>query len=112
MNYWNDWFQLEFEFKMALYWILILKLLANILCSLLDGTVGFADQGAVMFQYYIKIVPTTYSRTDGSVFLTNQFSVTRHQVIGLIRVKFYALNETLSILDPQLKYHMKNHASY
>ena len=30
-----------------------------------------------MFQYYLKIVPTLYSRTD-SLFATNQFSVTRH----------------------------------
>lgn len=31
-----------------------------------------------MFQHYIKIVPTTYVRWDGSTLLTNQFSVTRH----------------------------------
>ena len=30
-----------------------------------------------MFQYYLKIVPTLYSRTD-HLFATNQFSVTRH----------------------------------
>ena len=47
----------------------------------LDGVTGHADQGATMFQYYLKIVPTTYARADGSVFLTNQFSVTRHQKI-------------------------------
>ncbi len=47
----------------------------------LDSVVGFADRGATMFQYYLKVVPTTYSRADGSVFLTNQYSVTRHQKV-------------------------------
>jgi len=34
-----------------------------------------------MFQYYVKIVPTTYVRKDGAVWQTNQFSVTRHQKV-------------------------------
>ena len=34
-----------------------------------------------MFQYYIKIVPTTFARLDGSTFVTNQFSVTRHSKV-------------------------------
>ena len=38
----------------------------------LSGSVGYAEKGATMFQYYLKIVPTTYARTDGSLFLTNQ----------------------------------------
>ena len=51
----------------------------------LDNLMSFAEKGATMFQYYIKIVPTTYARTDGSVFLTNQFSVTRHsKVVSLL----------------------------
>ncbi len=51
----------------------------------LDGVVGYTDEGATMFQYYLKIVPTTYARADGSVFLTNQFSVTRHKkVVSLL----------------------------
>lgn len=32
-----------------------------------------------MFQYHIKIVPTSYVRKDGSVILSNQYSVTKHQ---------------------------------
>ncbi|KAG8038730.1 hypothetical protein G9C98_000285 [Cotesia typhae] len=32
---------------------------------------------AMMFQHYIKIVPTTYYRSDGAQLQTNQFSVTR-----------------------------------
>lgn len=28
----------------------------------LDGVIAVADKGAMMFQYYIKIVPTTYAR--------------------------------------------------
>ena len=34
-----------------------------------------------MFQYYIKIVPTTYTQSDGSYFPSNQFSVTRHSKV-------------------------------
>ncbi|XP_012270092.1 endoplasmic reticulum-Golgi intermediate compartment protein 3 [Orussus abietinus] len=44
----------------------------------MDDTTVVASEGAMMFQYYIKIVPTTYVRSDGSTLLTNQFSVTRH----------------------------------
>ncbi len=51
----------------------------------LDSVVGFAEKGATMFQYYLKVVPTTYARADGSVFLTNQYSVTRHKkVVSLL----------------------------
>lgn len=45
----------------------------------LDGVVGVAEKGSMMFQYYLKIVPTTYERKDKSTFASNQFSVTRHQ---------------------------------
>lgn len=31
-----------------------------------------------MFQYYIKIVPTMYVKSNGTTIHTNQFSVTRH----------------------------------
>ena len=34
-----------------------------------------------MFHYYLKIVPTTYTQTDGSYFPSNQFSVTRHSKV-------------------------------
>ncbi|CAH0404761.1 unnamed protein product [Chilo suppressalis] len=45
----------------------------------LDGVIGLAKEGAVMFQYYLKIVPTMFVKLDKSVLHTNQFSVTRHQ---------------------------------
>ncbi|XP_026757403.2 endoplasmic reticulum-Golgi intermediate compartment protein 3 isoform X1 [Galleria mellonella] len=45
----------------------------------LDGAIGLAKEGAVMFQYYLKIVPTMYIKLDKTVLYTNQFSVTRHQ---------------------------------
>lgn len=32
-----------------------------------------------MFQYHIKIVPTSYVNLDGSVINSNQFSVTKHK---------------------------------
>lgn len=47
--------------------------------NLLDGTEQVAEEGAIMFQYYIKIVPTVYARADGHTLHTNQFAVTRHQ---------------------------------
>lgn len=33
---------------------------------------------SMMFQYYIKIVPTMYVKSTGDTIHTNQFSVTRH----------------------------------
>lgn len=33
---------------------------------------------SMMFQYYIKIVPTMYIKLSGETIHTNQFSVTRH----------------------------------
>ncbi|TRY61194.1 hypothetical protein TCAL_01482 [Tigriopus californicus] len=48
--------------------------------SALDGVVGFAEKGGTMFQYYLKVVPTTYIREE-MVFPTNQYSVTRHQKV-------------------------------
>lgn len=47
----------------------------------IDGTDVITHEGATMFQYYVKIVPTTYVRKDGAVWQTNQFSVTRHQKV-------------------------------
>ena len=45
---------------------------------------GVALQESTMFQYYLKIVPTTYEKLDKSIIHTNQFSTTRHQkVVGL-----------------------------
>jgi len=44
----------------------------------MDGVQGIADKPSSMFHYYIKIVPTSFTRVDGSIFDTNQFSVTRH----------------------------------
>ncbi|XP_073462660.1 endoplasmic reticulum-Golgi intermediate compartment protein 3 [Aquarana catesbeiana] len=52
----------------------------------LDGTSVTAVQSSMMFQYFVKIVPTVYVQIDGEVLRTNQFSVTRHEKIasGLI----------------------------
>ena len=44
----------------------------------LDDVDGVADRGAMMFQYYIKIVPTTYVQPNVQ---SNQFSVTRHSKV-------------------------------
>lgn len=34
-----------------------------------------------MFQYHIKIVPTVYVKLDGTVILSSQYSVTKHQKV-------------------------------
>lgn len=34
---------------------------------------------AIMFQYYIKIVPTLLEKENGETVFTNQFSVTKYQ---------------------------------
>ncbi|CAG9767894.1 unnamed protein product [Ceutorhynchus assimilis] len=47
----------------------------------LKSFVGIATEGATMFQYHIKIVPTSYVKKDGSVIHSNQFSVTKHQKV-------------------------------
>jgi hypothetical protein len=35
--------------------------------------------GSAMYQYYVKIVPTTYKTSDGDIIHSNQFSVTEHE---------------------------------
>ncbi|XP_055624120.1 endoplasmic reticulum-Golgi intermediate compartment protein 3 [Toxorhynchites rutilus septentrionalis] len=45
----------------------------------LDSTEVMAEEGAMMFQYYIKIVPTEFVPLNGPTLHTNQFSVTKHQ---------------------------------
>ncbi|KAI3369702.1 hypothetical protein L3Q82_024545 [Scortum barcoo] len=44
------------------------------------------ETASMMYQYFVKIVPTIYVKTDGEVVKTNQFSVTRHEKVanGLI----------------------------
>ncbi|XP_047495356.1 endoplasmic reticulum-Golgi intermediate compartment protein 3-like [Penaeus indicus] len=45
----------------------------------IDGTEFTTEKGPKTITYYVKIVPTTYERVDGSTLSTNQFSVTQHQ---------------------------------
>lgn len=44
----------------------------------LDEVVRVDKEGATMFQYFAKIVPTAYKYLDGRVLATNQYSVTEH----------------------------------
>jgi len=44
----------------------------------LDGHTELDPQGAMMSQYFLNVVPTTYTYRDGRVLITNQFSVTTH----------------------------------
>ncbi|XP_050727756.1 endoplasmic reticulum-Golgi intermediate compartment protein 3-like [Eriocheir sinensis] len=45
----------------------------------IDGTEFKTEKGPKSINYYLKIVPTTYEKIDGSTLSTNQFSVTQHQ---------------------------------
>ncbi|KAL4218267.1 Endoplasmic reticulum-Golgi intermediate compartment protein 3 [Mactra antiquata] len=47
----------------------------------LDGAVNIADMAQMMFQYFIKVVPTTYTNVNGKTVATNQFSATKHAKI-------------------------------
>ncbi|KAF6087972.1 ERGIC and golgi 3 [Phyllostomus discolor] len=48
----------------------------------LDHTNVTALQASMMFQYFVKVVPTVYMKLDGEVLRTNQFSVTRHEKVA------------------------------
>ncbi|XP_006875766.1 PREDICTED: endoplasmic reticulum-Golgi intermediate compartment protein 3 isoform X1 [Chrysochloris asiatica] len=48
----------------------------------LDRTNVTAPQASMMFQYFVKVVPTVYMKVDGQVLRTNQFSVTRHEKVA------------------------------
>jgi hypothetical protein len=52
----------------------------------LDGYQQVATEdpptGGVMYQYFVKIVPTVYKNISGSVLKTNQFSVTKHKKVS------------------------------
>ncbi|XP_076069663.1 endoplasmic reticulum-Golgi intermediate compartment protein 3 [Oratosquilla oratoria] len=45
----------------------------------LDSFILQTDKGPKTVTYYLKIVPTTYEKSDGSTLMTNQFSVTKHE---------------------------------
>ncbi|XP_066951335.1 endoplasmic reticulum-Golgi intermediate compartment protein 3 [Macrobrachium rosenbergii] len=44
----------------------------------MDGTEFNTEKGPRSVNYYLKVVPTTYEKVDGSTLATNQFSVTQH----------------------------------
>lgn len=45
----------------------------------LEGTSQTTDLKFFMYQYFIKVVATTFQRLDGSTLETNQYSVTSHE---------------------------------
>lgn len=45
----------------------------------LSGTEEISRDGAILYHYYIKIVPTTYVFLNGETLKTNQYSVTKHR---------------------------------
>eukprot|EP00959_Pyramimonas_sp_CCMP1952_P066481 1387943-Pyramimonas_sp.AAC.1 len=44
----------------------------------MDGIDRFMQEDTGMYQYFIKVVPTTYQTSRGNIIDTNQFSVTEH----------------------------------
>ncbi|KAL1123969.1 hypothetical protein AAG570_001739, partial [Ranatra chinensis] len=57
------------------------KLHGNVKINPLDGMHSTAKEGATMFNYYIKIVPTLFVNAEGATLHTNQFSVTKHEKV-------------------------------
>ncbi|XP_064597397.1 endoplasmic reticulum-Golgi intermediate compartment protein 3-like [Liolophura sinensis] len=47
----------------------------------LDGLNVKATEVQMMYQYFVKVVPTTYVKTTGQTLYTNQFSVTKHSKV-------------------------------
>lgn len=47
----------------------------------LKGTYNIAEEGATMFQHYLKIVPTRYENIHREVINSYQFSVTKHKKV-------------------------------
>eukprot|EP00123_Amoebidium_parasiticum_P014004 comp22277_c1_seq1/m.32969 comp22277_c1_seq1/g.32969 ORF comp22277_c1_seq1/g.32969 comp22277_c1_seq1/m.32969 type:complete len:403 (-) comp22277_c1_seq1:134-1342(-) len=47
----------------------------------LDGMSKTSDDIAVMYQYFLKVVPTVYRRANGEEVKTNQFSFTAHDKV-------------------------------
>lgn len=47
----------------------------------LDNTGQITEKESTMFQYFVKIVPTTYVKLSGQILFTNQYSVTKHQKV-------------------------------
>ncbi|KAL8625220.1 Endoplasmic reticulum-Golgi intermediate compartment protein 3 [Nucella lapillus] len=48
----------------------------------MDGAHEAAEEWQMMFQYYVKVVPTTYISLTTEALYTNQFSVTKHSKQG------------------------------
>lgn len=44
----------------------------------LDNSRKVVSSGGAIYQYFVKVVPTTYRYLNGTVLETNQFSVTEH----------------------------------
>ena len=45
----------------------------------LDGLSVFSDTNSLMYQYFVKIVPSVYKKLGGEVVWSNQYSFTKHQ---------------------------------
>merc|ERR1712168_36823 len=45
----------------------------------LDGTIVTSDSHSLMYQYFVKMVPSVYKKLSGEVVWSNQYSFTKHQ---------------------------------
>lgn len=57
----------------------------------IDGTNHQTEKGARSIHYYLKIVPTTFEKRDGSILTTNQFSVSQHEKVTITYFEWDAL---------------------
>ena len=47
--------------------------------NLINAFFFFFFLGSMMYQYFVKVVPTVYKKLSGKVIRTNQYSVTKHE---------------------------------
>ncbi|KAK7574262.1 hypothetical protein V9T40_011453 [Parthenolecanium corni] len=77
--YASDMFNTTHHIKKLSFGTEIDSALDGLYTSPLDGHIGLAMEGAMMFNYYIKLVPTIVETVDGKIYHTNQFSVTKFE---------------------------------
>ncbi|XP_077866155.1 endoplasmic reticulum-Golgi intermediate compartment protein 3-like [Saccoglossus kowalevskii] len=47
----------------------------------LDNSKVTSQKASIMYQYFVKIVPTTYTKLNGATTRSNQYSVTKHEKV-------------------------------
>jgi hypothetical protein len=47
--------------------------------SAIEGTAKVVNQGSYMFHYYVDLVPTLYTESDGTIVYAHQYAITEQQ---------------------------------